>query len=441
MVKKGKLFLLLILLVALGAAAFHYFRDTTAPRIETAAESGPLSARRPLSVRLADAGAGLKSLRVSLVQGEKAVEVVARDFPAGTAAAEEAIGLGGASLQEGPFEVRITAVDHSPFRFGKGNTSEKVLRFEYDNKPPAVTILSASHNINQGGAGLVVYSLSETVEKTGVSVGELFFPGYRQPSGNYLCLFAFPHDMNPATFVPKVLAIDPAGNERLAGIYYHLNAKPFPTDRIEVSQRFLETKIVPDFQHYYPEITDPQQLFLKVNREMREQNTRTLFDFGRQTAERPLWDGVFLHQPNAAVPGFFAQARTYTHAGQIIDRQTHLGIDLASTAQAPVPAANAGTVIFADELGIYGNCVVIDHGLGLQTLYGHLSQIAVQAGDTVNRGQIVGRTGATGMAGGDHLHLSVLIAGHQVNPLEWWDPKWLKNNISDKLTLAGAAAR
>lgn len=439
--KKGKLLLLLILAGALGSGAFVYFRDTTAPRIEANPESGPVSARRPLTARLADAGAGLKSLRIKVVQGEKAVEVLTRDFASGTTAAEEAVDLGHANLQEGPFEVRIVAVDHAPYHFGAGNTSEQVLKLDYDNRPPGVTILSTAHNINQGGAGLVVYTVSEAVEKTGVSVGGLFFPGHRQPSGTYLSLFAFPYDMEPATFVPKVLAADPAGNERLAGIYYHLNPKPFPTDRIEVSQKFLETKIVPDFQHYYPAITDPLELFLKVNREMREQNTRALLDFGQQTAGRPLWDGVFLRQPNAAVPGFFAQARTYFHAGQAVDRQTHLGIDLASTAQAPVPAANAGTVVFADELGIYGNCVVIDHGLGLQTLYGHLSQIAVQKGDTVGKGQIVGRTGASGMAGGDHLHLSVLIAGQQVNPLEWWDPNWLKNNIADKFALAGSAER
>ena len=338
----------------------------------------------------------------------------------------------------GPVSLHV-AVDHAAYHFGAGNTSEKVLKLDYDNKPPSVSVLSTAHNINQGGAGLVVYTVSEAVEKTGVSVGGLFFHGHRQPSGTYVCLFAFPYDMEPAAFVPKVLAVDPAGNERLAGIYYHLNPKPFPTDRIEVSQKFLETKIVPDFQHYYPAVTDPVELFLKVNREMREQNTSALLDFGQQTTGRPLWEGVFLRQPNAAVPGFFAQARTYYHAGQAIDRQTHLGIDLASTAQAPVPAANAGTVVFAEELGIYGNCVVLDHGLGLQTLYGHLSQIAVQKCDTVSKGQIVGRTGATGMAGGDHLHLSVLIAGQQVNPLEWWDPNWLKNNIGDKLTLAGAA--
>lgn len=439
--KKGKLLLLLILLGALGAGAFVYFRDTTAPAIETSLESGPVSARRPLVIRLADAGAGLQSLRVTLLQGERSFDAAVRDFVPGTAAAEESIELGGANLQEGPFEVRIVAGDRAPYHFGKGNVAERTLKFEYDNKPPSVAVLSTAHNINQGGAGLVVYTVSEPVEKTGVAVGDLFFPGHRQPSGSYVCLFAFPYDMEPKAFVPKVLATDSAGNERLAGIYYHLTPKPFPTDRINVSDSFLETKITPDFQHFYPAVTDPLELFLKANREMRAQNTQTLLDFGQQTAERPLWSGVFLRQPNAAVPGFFAQARTYYHNGQAIDRQTHLGIDLASTAQAPVPAANAGTVVFADELGIYGNCVVLDHGLGLQTLYGHLSQIAVKPGDAVSKGQIIGRTGATGMAGGDHLHFSVLVAGHQVNPLEWWDPNWLKNNINTKFIQAGIAGQ
>jgi len=439
-VKKGRLLLLIILLGALGTGAFLYFRDTTAPAIEASPEAGPLSAHRPLTVRLTDGGAGIKNLKITLVQGEKTLELAARDFPPGTAVAEEAVNLGASPLQEGPFELRITAVDHSPFHFGSGNVAEQAFSFVYDNKPPGVTVLSTAHNVNQGGAGLVVYTLSEPVEKTGVQVGDLFFPGHRQPSGTYLCLFAFPYDMEPAVFVPKVLATDAAGNERLAGIYYHINPKPFPKDRIEVSQKFLETKIVPDFQHYYPAITDPVELFLKANREMRQQNTATLFEIGRQTADQPLWGGVFMRQPNAAVPGFFAQARTYFHSGQAIDRQTHLGIDLASTAQAPVPAANAGTVVFADELGIYGNCIIIDHGLGLQSLYGHLSQIGVRKGESVSKGQIIGHTGATGMAGGDHLHLSILVGGQQVNPLEWWDPNWLKNNISNKLVLAGTAA-
>jgi murein DD-endopeptidase MepM/ murein hydrolase activator NlpD len=106
-----------------------------------------------------------------------------------------------------------------------------------------------------------------------------------------------------------------------------------------------------------------------------------------------------------------------------------------------VPAANAGTVAFAEDLGIYGNCVIIDHGLGLQSLYGHLSQIDVKVGDTVTKGQIIGRTGTSGLAGGDHLHFDVLVSGQQVNPIEWWDPNWIKNNVTDKLLLAGVTIR
>jgi len=436
-VRKAKLLLLLILLVALGGGAFVYFRDTDGPTVELAPASGPVSARTAIALRLADPGAGLKGLQVTAVQGEKSFVLASESYPAGTSATVATLDLSAAQLQEGSFEVRVVAVDRSPFHFGKGNTTEQAFRFDYDNRPPTVSALSTAHNVNQGGAGLVVYTVSEAVGKTGVTVGDYFFPGHRQPSGTYAALFAFPYDMDPAAFVPKVLAVDLAGNERQAGIYYHTNPRPFPTDRIEVSRQFLENKIAPDFQHYYPAITDPLELFLKVNRELRAQNTRTLYELGQQTADQPLWEGVFLRQPNAAVPGFFAQARTYYHDGRAIDRQTHLGIDLASTAQAPVPAANAGTVVFAAELGIYGNCIVIDHGLGLQTLYGHLSQIAVKAGDTVSKGQIVGRTGATGMAGGDHLHFSVLVGGQQVNPLEWWDPNWLKNNFTDKFALAG----
>jgi murein DD-endopeptidase MepM/ murein hydrolase activator NlpD len=101
-----------------------------------------------------------------------------------------------------------------------------------------------------------------------------------------------------------------------------------------------------------------------------------------------------------------------------------------------VPAANDGKVAYADDLGIYGQCVVIDHGLGLQSLYGHLSRIDVKAGDPVHKGQIIGTTGNTGLAGGDHLHFGMVISGEQVNPIEWWDPSWIKNNVTSKLAAA-----
>lgn len=119
--------------------------------------------------------------------------------------------------------------------------------------------------------------------------------------------------------------------------------------------------------------------------------------------------------------------------GQTVDNQTHLGVDLASLAAAPVPAGNTGRVILADFVGIYGNMIVLDHGFGLQSLYSHLSEIHVQKGETVQRGQIIGKTGATGMAAGDHLHFGMLVSGLEVQPIEWWDPNWIKNNITSKL--------
>ena len=99
----------------------------------------------------------------------------------------------------------------------------------------------------------------------------------------------------------------------------------------------------------------------------------------------------------------------------------------------PISAAAAGRGIYADDLGIYGLCVLIDHGMGLASVYGHLSSIAVEAGEDVSQGSVLGRSGETGLAGGDHLHFALLVGDTYVNPLEWWDPKWVRSHIEVRL--------
>jgi len=133
------------------------------------------------------------------------------------------------------------------------------------------------------------------------------------------------------------------------------------------------------------------------------------------------------------VQSAFADRRTYTYQGDEVDHQVHLGFDLASYAMAAIPAANAGTVLLARELGIYGNCVIVDHGFGVQSLYAHLSSFGVEEGATVEKGQEIGRSGITGLAGGDHLHFTMLVNGQMVNPIEWWDPKWFEDRVLRKL--------
>ncbi len=430
-----KLIMILFVVLALAAGSFLLLRDMTPPEIAVTPGQGPVSARLPLQLKVVDPGVGLRSLVLTATQGSRVVMLLNREYPEGTGIVEEPVVLTGEGLQDGAVQVSVKAADRAYLGFGDGNVAELTHSYTIDNKPPQIGVLSTQHNVNQGGSGLVVYTVSEEVVETGVKVGERLYPAYLQSSGVYLALFAFPWDMEPSAFVPKVVAVDAAGNERSAGIYYHVTPKIFPTDRINISDNFLNNKIVPDFQHFFPETTDPLQLFLKVNGELRRKNLATILDYGKETAPTRLWEGAFVAQPNAAVPGAFAQRRTYYHNDQVIDHQTHLGIDLASLARAAVLAGNAGRVIHADDLGIYGQCVIIDHGLGLQTLYGHMSQILVNVGDMVTRGQTIGRTGTSGLVGGDHLHYDVLVAGQQVNPIEWWDARWISHNLLNKLEL------
>jgi len=327
--------------------------------------------------------------------------------------------------------IDIIAADNASF----ANRLKRTLTVVYDNQPPTISVLTTAHNINQGGCGLVMFRISEKVRQAGMRVGKHFFPAYPQQGGVYACLFAFPYDVQPNEFLPRLVAVDLAGNERTSGINYRTKLRPAKSDRININQAFLSEKM-PDFQHFFPDTRDPLQLFLRVNGELRAANVATLKELTAKTAGKPLWGDVFLRLPKAAPRAGFNDQRDYYFDGRKVDHQTHLGLDLASLAASPVPAANNGTIIYAKDLGIYGQCVIIDHGLGLQSLYSHLSSIDVAVGNQVSKGHIIGKTGTTGMAGGDHLHFGILVNGIEVDPREWLDQHWITDNFSDKWKLA-----
>ena len=430
--KNFGMFASIVLVAVLGIILF-YFLGTPAPKVSLSPDSGLIAVRRELTLKQDAQGGFLKKLAVSAVQADKTVNVLLKDYPPGTPQAAETFTLAKTGLKDGAFTLQVDATSSAP-RFGADRTTTQIHSFTLENKPPVVAVLSVAHNITQGGAGLVVYTVSKDVEKTGVVSGDQFFPGYRQGGNFYACLFPFPYDMEPGKYVPRVIAVDKAGNERLMGINYHLSAKTFSTDRIDLNDSFLE-KIASEFKDKFPQAATPLDIFLKANRDQRQQDRKLISDYGRKTSPAPLWQGTFLRMPNTAPLGGFAQFRTYIYQDKEVDRQTHLGFDLASLAQADVPAANRGKVVFAGDFGIYGQCIIIDHGLGLQTIYGHLSRIGVKPGDNVEKGQIIGNTGATGMAGGDHLHFEMTISGVSVNPIEWWDSHWIKNNVTGKLEM------
>ena len=297
---------------------------------------------------------------------------------------------------------------------------------------PHVSADGEEHQINQGGSELVVFTPTGDWSDAGVEVGTgryRSFPLPSAPDKQRFSLFAFPWD-TPVTTIPRVYVTNAAGTMAYATFRTKIKAKPFRKRDIVIDDNFLN-KVVNQIQPNGK--GDLLERFLYINRELRKKNNQTLSDLRLKSEPRMLWSGAFLPLINSAVESYFADRRSYIYKGKKVDEQVHLGFDLAKVAHTPIPASNDGKILWASDLGIYGNCVVIDHGYGLQTIYGHMSEFKVKVGDAVKKGQIIGISGSTGLAGGDHVHFSMQVDGVQVNPVEWWDAHWIHDRILSKL--------
>jgi murein DD-endopeptidase MepM/ murein hydrolase activator NlpD len=420
----------------LAALAYIFFQDPDDPVLALAPNTGRISPALPMTLTVTDATSPIKRISVNARLGNRLIPLLDKTFQDTAKSRQETFSLKDAGLKDGAIELEIAAVDASLGNFGRGNVARWNVPLVVDSVPPLITVRTSPPHIRRGGSGCILYSISKEVSQTGVRVGELFFPAFRQTNGNYLCFFAFPYYQNTRDFTPQLAAVDLAGNTRIDPLPAMRLPRDFKSDTISLSQNFLTGKAA-EFSAIVPGKMSDIERFLQINGRIRRENARALLEIGRNTASDALWKGSFLRLPRAAPKAGFADFRTYLWQGEKIDEQIHLGFDLASVAQAPVPAANSGRVVFAGYLGIYGNIVVIDHGLGLQSLYSHMSSYSVTAGQSVARGEIIGATGATGMAGGDHLHFGILISGLEVTPLEWLDAHWIRDNISERIKAAG----
>lgn len=435
-----KLFFI-FLLGLLGVGGYLLFRDTSPPAIHFSHTSERVSPAHPLNVTVTDDKSGIRRIRILARYHENEIPVVQEEYADNALSRTLTFTLGEAGLKnDDTFDLEITAVDSSFGGFGFGNKQTLIIPMRVDSIPPRIQVKSTSPNVRKGGTGCLVYALSEEVTETGVRVSEdLFFPAFRQDNGDYICFFGFPYNMETKDYTPRIVARDMAGNIQDTPADIRRMDRKFKSDSIAISQNFLDSKAA-EFSAMHPGDMTEIERFLFVNGPIRRENARDLMRIGKDTASEMLWEGAFERLPRAASRAGFADHRTYLWEGREVDQQTHLGFDLASTKWAPVPASNAGRVVYAGYLGIYGNLVVLDHGLGLQSLYSHLSQIDVVAGQNVEQGKIIGKTGQTGMAGGDHLHFGILVSGLEVTPLEWLDDHWIKDNIVDRIIEAGGKA-
>jgi murein DD-endopeptidase MepM/ murein hydrolase activator NlpD len=428
-----------------------YRLEGTPPGITADLPSRFLKDEVILTLDIKDTRTGLKKITVRLIQNEIDKTLLEKNYPAGSVLIPlvgetqkkdrlvipvEAVRHG---VGDGEAALHIQVTDQSWRGWNRGNMAEEQIPVFIDTQPPKIEVLSRQHNVERGGSGLVIYRLFETGVKSGVQVGERFFPGYSgmfDDTGIYAAFFALDHTQGPGTQM-WVIAEDGAGNTMRKGFYHYIRDRGFKSDVLQISDAFLG-KTMPDFhlgdrESQIEKAANPLlEKFLVVNTELRNANVNTVLSVPADTVPQMLWQGKFERMAGATRAGFGDQ-RTYIYQGKEIGQSRHMGIDLASTAMSPVGAANAGRVVMAEPVGIFGNTVIIDHGFGLASLYSHLSNMTVSVGDTVHKGDIIGNTGMTGLAAGDHLHFSMIVHNVFVNPLEWWDPNWIENNVSAKI--------
>ncbi len=427
-----KIIIAVVALLGLAVPAALYMRGTdTAISVNPAVKV--IGFDTPVHVHL-DNKHGVKSVAVVLAQDGK-------EYPEATASsADLTVKVGKQSvpaLHDGKAQLIVRTVSND-FR---GKKDAQTFDVDVMTAPPHVMADGVQHYINQGGSEMAVFTPSGAWTEAGVKVGDYTFRSFPLPNhpGQYFSLFAFSWQL-PVTTPVSVYASNPSGAEAKTTFWYKVFPKKFRASTIPLESMNIDRIVNQiDTQHKVP--GDLVQRFVYINSEMRKVNNKTLADLRFQTEPKFLWTGAFLPMVDSTVESRFADDRTYTWQGKKVDEQTHLGFDLAKLAHSPIPASNDGRVIWAQDLGIYGNCIVIDHGFGLQTIYGHLSEFLVKKGDMVKKGQVIGKTGSTGLAGGDHLHFTMQVDGVQVNAVEWWDPHWIKDRILSKMgpELASAA--
>jgi hypothetical protein len=434
-----KVKIVIILFVLLAAFLGYMAAISNAPEVRLDPALKAIGNTTPVKVQVV-APHGVRHMTAAVEQGGAKYTVFDKQYPthrmvvsgAGKAVVDVIFTAGkdkAKALKDGKARLTVTAQSNDFL----GRSASASADIEVITTPPRLSVDGFQHYINQGGSELVTFTASGYWTEAGVRVGKYTFRSFPMPGGKSenarFAIFAYPWDLGPGV-EPQVYVRNPAGTEAHGHFWFKLFPKKFRAEDFKLTDPVMNRlvdQITPDTPG------DLLQRFLKINGEMRRANNQTLSDLRLKTEQQVLWHGPFVQLGNSKVEAHFADVRTYIYDGKKVDQQVHLGFDLAVRMHTPVAAANDGKVLWASDLGIYGNCIVIDHGYGLQSIYGHLADFGVKVGDIVKKGPELGKSDSTGLALGDHLHFSMMVDGVQVNPVEWWDEHWIKDRILSKL--------
>ncbi|MEA1914441.1 MAG: M23 family metallopeptidase [Campylobacterota bacterium] len=340
-------------------------------------------------------------------------------------------------------KLKIEVTDISKWNFLNGNVAVEQYDINIDTIVPKAEVIANSYAIRRGGSAVVVvYVHDSNLKEAYISFNQKkkfrLIPFYKE---NYFAAL-IGWDVNIEQFERvNLVALDKAKNSIKIKVPLYIRELKHKRSKLNISDKFVDKASKVVLQHMHEPVPNNQSdAFVKVNKDIRAQNVDFLRDIGLTKLNT---DGIddfkikpFVRLKGSRQVGNYADRRDYSYDGKKIDEAWHLGIDWASVKHAKIYSSNAGEVIFQDYLGIYGNTIIIDHGLGMMSLYAHTSSSDIKVGHRVKAGQKIANTGATGAVFGDHLHFGILIQGIEVNPAEWMDKEWIKTRITNILAEA-----
>jgi murein DD-endopeptidase MepM/ murein hydrolase activator NlpD len=292
------------------------------------------------------------------------------------------------TLPDGQHQISVIAEDRS---FRRNRTTVTAM-LSTDNTPPKLTLDAQPKPVHQGHTWVMRIRTDEPAAVE-ARFGDKDLP-IQQGQGYGWAVVGFGPTAPTNTTPLLVRGRDQAGNETDLSDQVVVSTEDFVRDTVQVEPNLASL----------------------LSGEIRTEEDKKLLANNQQVTEPRLWEGRFLMPVTGEIITEFGSIRSY-NGGPVVGN--HAGTDIAAGQGRNVVAPAKGRVVVIDKVQLRGNIVILDHGLGVYTTYAHLSQIDVQVGQTVEKGQAFAKVGSTGLSTGPHLHWELWVNGQNVDPLEW----------------------
>ncbi len=405
-----------VVLLAVGGGFLYRFKKAH-PEVKLNPQSGYLTEKAIFTISTKSEPLPFSTVKVTLKQNDKSYTLIEGPLKSFNKTLEvdlKKLGFGNGRLEAWAFI-------KTPF----GKKEILLGSFTVDLTPPKVHKISKPDKVKIGKPAVfsAIITDNEGIKTAYLEVGPAKFPLLYIGNETYKTVFTAPLFLLKHPAVYKLVVEDKAGNKVENPIKVAVEPRRLRKKVIRLSEKEMEKLL----SKFFPTVNNPVEQFKTVNEVYRKEDEKKFIEICSTSSAQMMANGTFEYLPHSAIKSYYGEFRIYYYKGKEIGTSIHKGWDLARYKYSPVPAANNGIVVFTGKTKVYGNVVIVDHGMGVFTLYAHLNDFTVKPGDYVKKGQIIGHTDTTGFALGDHLHFGVLVWGYATNPYYYVIP-WSVNH-------------